>query len=65
MNIKSILNQQAFRWFREEHGLWFRPDYYDETRTDFSGSIHKLGRYSAIASIEECKSARLVNVQSS
>tara|TARA_R110002020_G_scaffold36503_5_gene109803 strand:+ start:10476 stop:10853 length:378 start_codon:yes stop_codon:yes gene_type:complete len=56
-SIPAPLYQQAFRWFREKYGLWFRPDYYDETRTDFSGSIHKLGRYSAIASIEECKSA--------
>jgi len=51
------LYQQAFRWFREEYLLWFRPDYYDETRTDFSGSIHKLGKYSAIASIGEYNSA--------
>ena len=57
LECTAPLYQQAFRWFREKYGLWFRPDYYDETRTDFSGSIHKLGRYSAIASIEECKSA--------
>jgi hypothetical protein len=55
--IKAPLYQQAFRWFREKYGLWFRPDYYDETRIDFLGSIHKLGKYSAIANIEECKSA--------
>lgn len=26
------LYQQAFSWFEENYGLWFRPDYYDETR---------------------------------
>jgi len=43
---------QAFRWFREKHQLWFRPDYYDELKEyDFQGSIHKLGKYNAIADI--------------
>jgi len=43
---------QAFRWFREKYGLWFRPDYYDEMKEyNFQGSIHELGKYSAISDI--------------
>lgn len=53
VDFTAPLYQQAFRWFREKHGLWLRPDYYDETRKDFSGSIHKLGKYSAVANIGE------------
>ena len=50
------LYQQAFRWFREEHGLWFRPDFYDEMKTyDYQGSIHKLGRFSSLASLDNHK----------
>jgi hypothetical protein len=46
------LYQQAFRWFREKYGLWFRPDYYDEMKEyNFQGSIHELGKYSAISDI--------------
>lgn len=54
---------QAFRWFRDEYKLWFRPDYYDEIRDYFTGSIHKLGKFSALynlehyATAEECESA--------
>lgn len=57
------LYQQAFKWFRDEYKLWFRPDYYDEIRDYFTGSIHKLGRFSALynlenyATAEECESA--------
>jgi len=51
-DTKAPLYQQAFRWFREKYGLWFRPDYYDELKEyDFQGSIHKLGKYNAIADI--------------
>ena len=47
---------QAFRFFREEYDLWFRPDYYDEMREyDYQGSIHQLGRYSSLASLDNCK----------
>jgi hypothetical protein len=43
---------QAFNWFREKHGLWFRPDYYDGSGFyKFQGSIHVLGKYSAISDI--------------
>ena len=43
---------QAFRWFREKYGLWFRADYYDEMKEyNFQGSIHELGKYSAVADI--------------
>lgn len=55
--------QQAFKWFRDEYKLWFRPDYYDEIRDYFTGSIHKLGRFSALynlekyATAEQCESA--------
>lgn len=46
----------AFRWFREKYGLWFRPDYYDEMKEyNFQGSIHKLGKYSAITNIDNYK----------
>jgi len=55
--LAAPLYQQVFRWFREKYGLWFRPDFYDEVREDFSGSIHKLGRFSAIEDVAECKSA--------
>lgn len=51
------LYQQAFDWFLLNYGLWFRPDYYDENRNDFSGSIHKLGKFSALENIGEYKSA--------
>jgi hypothetical protein len=54
---KAPLYQQAFRWFREKRGLWFRPDYYDEGRTDYSGSIHRLGVYSSQADVAEFESA--------
>ena len=50
--VLAPLFQQAFRWFREKHQLWFRPDYYDELKEyNFQGSIHKLGKYNAIADI--------------
>ena len=52
-----ILWQNAFRWFREEHGLWFRPDYPFINHKVYSGSIHKLGDYSAAGDIGECKTA--------
>jgi len=55
--ISAPLYQQAFRWFREKYELWFRPDYYDETRTDYSGSIHKLGKYSAVTDVEDYNTA--------
>lgn len=49
---------QAFRWFRENYGLWFRPDYYDETRAyNFQGSIHKLGKFSSLAHIGDHNNA--------
>ena len=49
---RTACNSMAFRWFREKHQLWFRPDYYDELKEyDFQGSIHKLGKYNAIADI--------------
>lgn len=51
------LYQQAFEWFLVNYGLWFRPDYYDENRNDFSGSIHKLGKFSALENIGKYKSA--------
>jgi len=47
---------QVFRWFIKEHGLWLRPDYYDQMRAyDYQGSIHELGRYSSIADLDNCK----------
>lgn len=50
------LKQQVFRWFRDKYDLWFRPDYYDEMREyDYQGSIHQLGRYSSLASLDNCK----------
>lgn len=55
--------QQAFKWFRDEYKLWFGPDYYDEIRDYFTGSIHKLGKFSALYNLEhyttaeECESA--------
>ena len=49
---------QAFRWLRENYELWFRPDYYDEMKEyNFQGSIHELGKYSAVADIGNHKSA--------
>lgn len=62
--VLAPLYQQAFKWFRDEYKLWFRPDYYDEIRDlDFTGSIHKLGKFSALYNLEhyttaeECESA--------
>lgn len=50
------LKQQVFRWFREKHNLWFRPDYYDEMKEyDYQGSIHQLGRHSSLASLDNFK----------
>ena len=55
-NISAPLKQQVFRWFRDKYDLWFRPDYYDEMREyDYQGSIHQLGRYSSLASLDNCK----------
>jgi hypothetical protein len=54
--IMAPLKQQVFRWFRDKYSLWFRPDYYDEMREyDYQGSIHQLGRYSSLASLDNCK----------
>jgi hypothetical protein len=54
--IDVPLKQQVFRWFRDKYDLWFRPDYYDEMREyDYQGSIHQLGRYSSLASLDNCK----------
>jgi len=59
INLKATMTplyQQAFRWFRDKYDLWFRPDYYDEMREyDYQGSIHQLGRYSSLASLDNCK----------
>lgn len=55
--------QQAFKWFLEKHKLWFRPDYYDETRTDYTGSIHELGRYSALTNLDEYDSVELLELE--
>jgi hypothetical protein len=54
--INAPLYQQAFRFFREKYGLWFRPDYYDESKEyNFQGSIHELGKYNVIADIGNYK----------
>ena len=54
--LAAPLYQQAFRWFREKHNLWFRPDFYDEMREyDYQGSVHKLGRFSSLASLDNYK----------
>lgn len=54
--VKAPLKQQVFRWFRERHDLWFRPDYYDEMREyDYQGSIHQLGRHSSLITLGNCK----------
>jgi hypothetical protein len=54
--VKAPLKQQVFRWFREKHNLWFRPDFYDEMKTyDYQGSVHKLGRFSSLASLDNYK----------
>ena len=50
---------QVFQWFRENYELWFRPDYYDEMKEyDFQGSIHELGKYSAVADIGNHKTPK-------
>lgn len=54
--IYAPLKQQVFKWFRDKYDLWFRPDYYDEMREyNYQGSIHQLGRYSSLASLDNCK----------
>ena len=54
--LSAPLKQQVFRWFRERHDLWFRPDYYDEMREyDYQGSIHQLGRHSSLITLGNCK----------
>lgn len=54
--IYAPLKQQVFKWFRDKYDLWFKPDYYDEMREyDYQGSIHQLGRYSSLASLDNCK----------
>jgi hypothetical protein len=58
-----ILWQNAFKWFREEHGLWFRPDYYDEGRSDYTGSIHELGKYSALDNLDEYDSVESLELE--
>ena len=54
---------QAFRWFIENYGLWFRPDYYDDLKEyNFQGNIHKLGNFSSLADIgnySTCEEAEL------
>jgi hypothetical protein len=50
---------QAFRWFIENYGLWFRPDYYDDLKEyNFQGNIHKLGNFSSLAD-NTCEGAEL------
>lgn len=55
--ILAPLYQQAFDFFLKEYGLWFRPDHYsfignkDEKENEFTGVIHELGKYSAVAEI--------------
>tara|TARA_R110000868_G_scaffold153988_1_gene379974 strand:+ start:154 stop:531 length:378 start_codon:yes stop_codon:yes gene_type:complete len=50
--IPAPTYSQAFRWFLEKYGLWFRPDYYDELKEyNFQGTIHKLGKFSRLADI--------------
>lgn len=54
--VLAPLKTQVFEWFRETHGLWFRPDYYDESKEyDFQGSIHKLGRYNSLVTLDNHK----------
>lgn len=56
------LYQQAFEWFREEHGLWFRPDYPFLDHTTYSGDVYKLGEFSCVADIGDhytCEEAEL------
>jgi hypothetical protein len=52
-----ILWQNAFKWFREEHGLWFRPDYPFLDHKNYAGCIHKIGQYYPIDDIDDCESA--------
>ena len=55
--------QQAFRWFRDRYGLWFRPDYYGElSEYNFQGNIHKLGKHNSIADISNYKTAEEVEL---
>jgi hypothetical protein len=61
--ISAPTFSQAFRWFRKNYGLWFRPDYYDELKEyNFQGNIHKLGNFSSLADIgnyNTCEEAEL------
>jgi len=54
--VSAPTKSQIFEFFREKHGLWFRPDFYDEMKTyDYQGSVHKLGRFSSLASLDNHK----------
>jgi hypothetical protein len=63
--ISIPLLQQVFKWSLENYWYWFRPDLYDETRTDFSGSIHILGRFTALCSFtcESIDELHLVSIE--
>lgn len=50
------LYQQAFKWFLDNHGLWFRPDYPFPGHDTYSGTIHKIGEYRSTADIDNCNS---------
>lgn len=50
---------QAFSWFRDNYGLWFRPDYYTDLKDyGFQGNIHELGKYSSIADLGDYKTPK-------
>lgn len=55
--ITAPTYQQVFKWFMEEHGLWFRPDYPFLDHKNYAGCIHKIGQYYPIDDIDDCESA--------
>lgn len=55
--ISCPLYQQAFRWFMDNHQLYFRPNYPYYDHKDYAGYIHKVGEYSSLAEIVDCKSS--------
>lgn len=58
VDCKAPLYQQAFRWFMDNHQLYFRPNYPYYDHEDYAGYIHKVGEYSSLAEIIDCKSPR-------
>lgn len=51
--IQAPTREQVFEWFEEKHGLFLKidPPFYDDI--EFGGTIHKVGEYYALKSLDK------------